>query len=250
MTDVNGSGADSRGSFFFFLLRGRELGYRPVASLGKSGPRSNLWKNTSICASFFAVYDLLKKIHMYTGLLTFSALIVFGVAGVHATLRDLSQPDQPKAKIEHVDFVVQGNLTDKQLADRVYETLKPPLAGRLKKRALRHDAQGNLVLPFHTVNGLRRVTVLEKENRLLVATERLSLAKTLNALHATVPRWAAPDLRVRLWAYYMEMAIWSLIGMSLSGVYLWLAVRPGSRWGQVSFGAGSAAFLVLYWLTR
>ncbi len=33
------------------------------------------------------MYEILKKIHMYTGLLTFSALIVFGVAGVHATLR-------------------------------------------------------------------------------------------------------------------------------------------------------------------
>ena len=196
------------------------------------------------------MYEIAKKIHMYTGLLTFSALIVFGIAGLQATLRDPSRRHPPEAKIEHVDFEVPGDLTDKQLADRVYETLKPPLAGPLRKRALRHDKQGNLVLPFHTVNGLRKVTVLEKENRLLVATERLSLAQTLHHLHATVPSRAASDLRIRLWAYYMEMAIWALIGMSLSGVYLWLAARPGSRWGQVSFGAGSATFLVLYWLTR
>ncbi len=37
--------------------------------------------------------------------------------------------------------------------------------------ALRHDARGNLVLPFYTVNGLRTVTVLEKENRLRVETK-------------------------------------------------------------------------------
>ena len=196
------------------------------------------------------MYDLLKKIHMYTGLLTFSALIVFGIAGVHATLDAPGRRHRPEAKIEHVDFVVPGNLTDKQLADRVYETLKPPLAGPLRKRALRHDKQGNLVLPFHTVNGSRKVAVLERENRLRVETKQASLGQTLNALHATVPRWASPDLRIRLWAYYMEMAIWALIGMALSGVYLWLAARPGSRWGQVSFGAGSAAFLALYWLTR
>ena len=219
-------------------------------SLGKHELPLNPWADRRICDSFFAVYDLLKKIHMYTGLLTFSALIVFGIAGVHATLRDPDQRHRPEAKIEHVDFVVPGNLTDKQLADRVYETLKPPLAGPLRKRALRHDKQGNLVLPFHTVNGSRKVTVLERENRLRVETKQASLGQTLNALHATVPRWAAPDLRIRLWAYYMEMAIWALIGMSLSGVYLWLAARPGSRWGQVSFGAGSTAFLVLYWLTR
>ncbi len=218
-------------------------------SLGKRGLPRTLWKGTRICDRVVAVYELVKKIHMYTGLLTFSALIVFGVAGMHATLQDPSR-DRPKAKVEHVDFEAPGDLADKQLADRVYETLKPPLARPLETWALRHDAQGNLVLRFHSVNGLRKVTVLEEENRLLVQTERLSLVQTLNALHATVPRWAAPDPRIRLWAYYMEMAIWALIGMSLSGVYLWLAVRPGSRWGQVSFGAGSAAFLVLYWLTR
>ena len=117
------------------------------------------------------MYDLLKKIHMYTGLLTFSALIVFGIAGAHATLDAPGRRHRPEAKIEHVDFVVPGNLTDKQLADRVYETLKPPLAGPLRKRALRHDKQGNLVLPFHTVNGSRKVTVLERENRLRVETK-------------------------------------------------------------------------------
>ena len=219
-------------------------------SLGKHELPLNPWADRRICDRVVAVYELVKKIHMYTGLLTFSALIVFGIAGVQATLPAPSRRDRPEAKIEHVDFEAPGNLTDKQLADRVYETLKPPLARPLETWALRHDGQGNLVLPFHTVNGWRKVTVLEKENRLLVATERLSLVQTLNHLHATIPRWAAPDLRIRLWAYYMEMAIWALIGMSLSGVYLWLAVRPGSRWGQVCFGAGSAAFLVLYWLTR
>ena len=196
------------------------------------------------------MYEILKKIHMYTGLLTFSALIVFGVAGVHATLRAPEQHRRPETRIEEVDFIVPGNLTDKQLADRVYETLQIPLARPLEKWALRHDTQGNLLLRFYTPNGLRTVTVLEKENRLRVETRQASLGQTLNALHATVPRWAAPDLRIQLWAYYMEVAIWALIGMALSGVYLWLAARPGSRWGQVSFGAGSAAFLVLYWLTR
>ena len=119
---------------------------------------------------------------MYTGLLSFSALIVFGVAGVHATLRAPEQHRRPETRIEEVDFIVPGNLTDKQLADRVYETLQIPLARPLEKWALRHDAQGNLVLPFHTVNGLRKVTVLEEESRLRVETRQASLGQTLTRI--------------------------------------------------------------------
>ena len=61
---------------------------------------------------------------------------------------------------------------------------------------------------------------------------------------------ADSDWRVRLWAFYNEVAIWALITMALSGLYLWLASRPKYRWAWVSFLTGSGAFAVLYVLTR
>jgi hypothetical protein len=55
---------------------------------------------------------------------------------------------------------------------------------------------------------------------------------------------------MRLWTWYNEFSIWSLIGMSLSGVYLWLASRPRYRPAIYVFAFGSLSFLLLYMLTR
>ena len=38
--------------------------------------------------------------------------------------------------------------------------------------------------------------------------------------------------------------------MALTGVYLWLATRSGYRWAQISFGAGTAIFVVFYIAVR
>jgi hypothetical protein len=57
-------------------------------------------------------------------------------------------------------------------------------------------------------------------------------------------------LLMHLWTYYTEFSIYSLIAMALSGIYLWLASRPGYIWGQVAFVAGCGIFIVLYVLAR
>jgi hypothetical protein len=49
---------------------------------------------------------------------------------------------------------------------------------------------------------------------------------------------------------YNEVAIFALIFLSLSGLYLWLSSRPRHRLAQLSFFAGTGWFLVLYWLSR
>ena len=57
-------------------------------------------------------------------------------------------------------------------------------------------------------------------------------------------------VELKLWNYYTEFSIYSLLAMSMSGIYLWLASRPGLRWAQLSFAAGCGVFVVLYMVTR
>jgi len=59
-------------------------------------------------------------------------------------------------------------------------------------------------------------------------------------VHAVTMREAAGKSLEQMWRWYTELAIWSLILMALSGVYLWLASRPAYGWGQISFVAGAA----------
>jgi hypothetical protein len=192
----------------------------------------------------------IKKIHMYLGLLNFVAITVFGVAGLTATMQP--GPGRPPAVADSRDqpFRVRADATDKQVADDVFEALNIPLSNPLPTQAIRRNDQNQLVLNFYTINGPYRVTVLEKEARLRVERMLNSTPRFLSNAHSVTQAGNSRYLRVRLWGWYNEFAIWSLLGMSISGVYLWLASRPGYRWAQVSFAAGTVVFIALYAATR
>jgi uncharacterized iron-regulated membrane protein len=194
--------------------------------------------------------SLIKRLHMYTGLLNFSILLVFGVTGLLATMQPAPEKRvRPEPQVRLVDFTAPPGLDDKEVAARVWESLTP-LARPAPPGAVRRDRDNNLTMTFYTPNGPQAVTVLEKENRLRIESRRNDLWHYLGVLHETTSSNRADDWRTRLWGYYNEFSIWSLIGMAASGVYLWLASRPGFRWAQYSFAAGVGIFVLLWALSR
>ena len=196
------------------------------------------------------MYPLFRKLHMYAGLLNLSILLIFGIAGLSATFEPA--PDQrkrPDPDVEFRDFTIPAGLDDKAAADRVYEFLHLPLTSPLPKYAIRRNAANDLELNFYTANGVRRAVVLEKEHRIRLETQHVTLANYLNGLHTMTMNSRSTDWRVRWWTYN-EFSIWSLIGMSISGVYLWLASRPRYSPARWTFALGCGAFILLYALTR
>jgi hypothetical protein len=197
------------------------------------------------------MYSLFRKVHMYAGLLNLSILLIFGIAGLWATFEPApEQRHRPDPQIEYRDFTVPAGLDDKAVADRVYEFLQLPLSAPIPNFAVRRDQNNDLALDFYNPNGVRRAIVLEKENRIRLETRGNPLANYLNGLHTTTINARSTDWRIRYWTYYNEFSIWSLIGMSISGVYLWLASRPRYRPARYVFALGCGAFLLLYALTR
>jgi len=193
---------------------------------------------------------LIKKVHMYIGLLNFCNILVFGIAGLAATFHWGQERKLAfTSPIRYEGFTAPAGLTDKQIADQIFEKLRFPLTGEVPKWAIHRDADGNLPLDFYSVSGVHRVFYLPKENRLRIEDTRNSLWFFLDEMHA-VTHLDQEDWRMQWWAYYNNFAIWSLIAMALSGTYLWLASRPRFRIAQYSFAGGTAVFIVLYMLTR
>jgi hypothetical protein len=116
--------------------------------------------------------------------------------------------------------------------------------------AIQRDEDQNLFLNFYTVNGFRKVTALEDRGLLRVESSRTGLAQFVNGAHSTTLQWAAPRFLVRAWAWYNEVAIWSLMLMACSGVALWLLTRPRYLPGAAAFVIGNGVFVALYWLAR
>jgi len=193
--------------------------------------------------------EWIKKIHMYIGLLNFSNLIVFGIAGLAATFQGGRERQSVTEPPRYESFTPPVDATDRQIADLVFDRFRFPLAGPIPNWALHRDEAGNLPLEFWTVNGQRRLLYVPKENRLRIEIVHKSLPFFLDDMH-TVTDLQQADWRLRMWAWYNHFAIWSLLGMAISGVYLWLASRPGYRIAQYSFAGGAAIFILLYAATR
>jgi hypothetical protein len=137
-------------------------------------------------------------------------------------------------------------MDDRRLADHIHASLNLPLTKPAADWALGRDRQNRLRFRLGTPARFYEILVLEKQDQVQITTQPFDFWQYLFHLHEMTPGAGQPELRTRLWAWYMEFSIWSLMLMSLSGVYLWLASRPGYRWAQASFAAGAAIFIVFY----
>lgn len=189
---------------------------------------------------------VVKKVHMYLALLNFSILFVFGIAGLKASFSrpGSSEPATPVLSVE--SFTVPASvINDRDLVLQIRERLGFAAGGMNSRR----NAENHLEINYYTPNGPRRVTVMEKENELRISTRTENIWHFFDNLHATANR-SPLDWRLKLWSYYNEMSVWSLIIMALTGVYLWLCTRPQYVWAQVSFAVGTVATLAVYWIGR
>jgi hypothetical protein len=186
---------------------------------------------------------LLRKLHTYTALATFINLMVFGIVGLWAAFLPRVSPPSP-AQVYYQPFAPEGNLTDRQVAERVCALLHLSLATPVQDAAIQHDAANRLVLDFYHANGRHRVTVLEDQRQLRIERMPNSLWRYLDILHMTTGAFRSGDWRMTLWADYNEFAMWSLGAMLLSGAVLGLAARR-ARLAWIALATGVVLFAVL-----
>lgn len=192
--------------------------------------------------------NLVLKVHIYAGLLTFTQLTLYGVAGLVATAQTAAERPKVPHTIRHIRFTVAPSSTDQQVADEVYRTLQLPLTRPMPGWFLRRTPENDLLLDFYNINGIWRVVVLERESRLRIEEIRNSLGLFLGDVHAiTIGDTEAPRL-VGLWAAYNEFAMWCLLAFCCSGVYLWLTAQARSWWAWASLASGTVGFAAL-WMT-
>jgi uncharacterized iron-regulated membrane protein len=196
------------------------------------------------------MYALLRQVHMYLGLLSWTFLLILGIAGLTNTFRYALGGSRGEPQVRMEAFTVPPNLTDKQVAEHVWRTLQLPLTAPQYMFGLQRDPDNGLSFTLYFENGISNVTVFEKENRLRLETRRNSLWEYFDNLHATAVNTPVQDWRIRLWTYYEEFATWALLAMTLSGVCLWLMSRPGHRVALVLFVSSCTLFLVLFMLSR
>lgn len=197
------------------------------------------------------MYTLIRRVHLYLGLLSASVLLIYGLEGLRATVAGPPEGRaRPAPEVRFVDFAVPANLPDAEAARLIWSRAGVPLSAPPAPFAIRRDKENRLVVSFYTVNGPSHVTALEKEGKLRIEAARNSLMEYLGQLHATTLRNNSTDWRVRLWTWYNEFAAWTLLALAVSGVYLWLAARSSYRPAAAAAVLGLASFCALYFFSR
>jgi hypothetical protein len=193
------------------------------------------------------LYQWVQKIHMYAGLLTFTAFVVWGITGVHGAFTPPPGGFTPPeiSSVKEVPFQADSSLDDKELAKAIFEAIQIPLAGG--RYNIHRDDDLNLAFNVFTINGGREVTFLEDKGIVQVAHRANSLLSYFSSMHTAHSHRHQLTLASSAWGYYNEFSTWAFLFMTLSGVYLWLATRPKIRWAQLSF-VGMGAVMLALWI--
>ena len=191
---------------------------------------------------------LVLKLHIYAGLLTFVQMAIYGIAGLAATVEERPRPKIVRSSrdVPYTPPAGSSSMTDKEIADEVYRTLALPLTRPMPLFAIKRNEQNDLALDFYNINGIYRVTVLERERTLRIDEVRNPPFTFLNDLHASTPGDREAPRLVRVWAYYNAFAMWCLLGFCVSGMYLWLAAQARAVWAWGGLAAGTAAIAAMW----
>ena len=194
--------------------------------------------------------NLIVKLHIYAGLLTFIQLMIFGIAGLVATAQTAAERPKNPHTVRHQTFRTPSGASDKEVADIVYRELKLPLTRPMPNFAIKRNADNNLQLDFYNINGIYRVVVLERDGMLSIEEIRNSLPLFLGDLHAATTGDAEAPLLMRIWGIYNEVAMWFLLAFVVSGAYLWLSAQARTWWAWGSLAAGVVSFAALWMAFR
>lgn len=189
-----------------------------------------------------------KKIHMYAGLLSFTFLCLFGLAGLVATAEapDIFSSGTVPV-VTTLPFNVPASASDQQVGELIRKQLQPEHAG---KPYIHRDTAHQLIADFYSVNGLVRATLLDSERQIRVETRRNSLWRFFDNAHATTIQETGSGWATRCWAWYIELSIWSLVLLALSGAWLGLTTRWRYWWTKAALAAGTLGFAIFYWVQK
>ena len=87
------------------------------------------------------MHALIKKIHMYIGLLNFSNLIVFGIAGLAPTFQTGPERKIYAEPVRYETFIPAPGSSDEQIANAVFAHFHFPFTDPIPKWALHRMAK-------------------------------------------------------------------------------------------------------------
>lgn len=204
-------------------------------------------------------YQFTRDLHLYLGLFVSPFILVFAVSVFSFTHLWLPRFSAETSTTRVVTSLpIPPDLLSLS-GRRLIEALKPSLeqAGvRGEVGFVRHLVkEGTLIIPVTIPGRQTSVTLPIATRDATIVTRETGLADALVTLHKS-PGQHGPDIRMnwvylKAWRWMADATVYLVMFVTVSGVYLWLALRAERKAGNFLLSTGALSFLAMaYALSR
>jgi hypothetical protein len=202
-------------------------------------------------------YLVTRDLHLYTGLFLSPFILIFALSVVYLVHGLAPRPapgaaDSPRT-IANVD--ISSDIARLQGRARV-DALRPVLeqlhvSGEID--FVRHVAnEHKLIVPVRLPDRDTVVAIDYEQRTAMVTTRQYSMGQALVYLHK-MPGPHNADVRgnswpIRLWRIAADTTVYLVLFITISGIYLWVALRAERRIGLALLAAGAATFFGLVYV--
>ena len=189
--------------------------------------------------------DLILKIHLYTGLLCASYLLIFGISSLNYN-HHFGQPTDDKVQWDRA-LDVEDRKEQMDVAKKVRDDLD--LIGWTIPWETYRDDQSNLHFGLARPGKRYKIHVFFDQDRVAVDEDRKGFWQVINQLHALTGILNSPF--VDTWGIYTEICIWVVLFSACSGIYLWATLKRDRLVGLLlllgSFAFSLGFMLYIWW---
>lgn len=191
------------------------------------------------------VSHLVRRIHMFTGLFLAPWMLMYALSTLVMAHREFVgswyASKQPAMVTEReLDYArsFPANSDREQIAVAILQDL-----GLNGTHWISGGREGN-PLVIHRQHALttRQITFDASKNKLLLQREQFRASNFLDRLHRRRGYSGYP--LENTWGFTVDVAVVTMVFWCLSGVWLWLELKPARLWGGLSLIAGLGLFVM------
>jgi len=180
------------------------------------------------------MYHVVRKVHLYCGLVILAFLMMYFVSGYMMVHRPWFLGASPPPTTQTAAREAAGDLPAERLAAAVQKQLK--MAGRIQFP--QKQPAGMTRFWVNRPGRMVRVDVPANERQIHLTTQRTGLVGTLIMLHKV--NGYDGQLLFDAYALFCDLAGLAIVVFAISGVYLWWKRVKHHAWGWVCLGVSCA----------
>ncbi len=191
---------------------------------------------------------IIKKIHIYIGLQSSIALLIFSISVISLSLEEKVEPT-----LSQHQFMGDLNRDNLQLAKAIHKQVGLKFEAVPESWMISEKQNGTLLIKFKSPNAKRKTRLNKATGEIKITSLAMTFPQFINHMHqeSIGRRRLTDNLWLWAWSIYIEFSILALFTLPVTGLYIWLSGRSAKKvWANLSLISSSVIMIILWNLMR